>query len=605
MKAFRKKLNLLAFTILLFGTLTVNAQCDLVIDSISSIDVKCYGGADGLAKIMFSGGTAPYVFSWGSGQIIENLSAGIYTVTITDALSCVATATVTIVEPSMLFSSTTVTDALCYGANGVAKVTVSGGTAPYTYLWGDGQTTSSVNLAAETYTVTIKDAQSCVKTETVTIGEPGMLFSTSIQNQTICENQSVHLEAQATGGTFPYDFQWSDNFGNEWFGNVWDITPTQITNYSLTVSDANGCTYSPNSATISIYPPLKILSIITDAATICSGSSAIILVQVVGGDGSYTMKLQDSTVVTSPFTVNPTETSIFIVTVENTCGSTKDSIMINVVPKPQINFSADIVSGTLPLTVTFTFTEQNTETFESYFWNFGDNYFSSDKNPIHNYTEPGQYDVKLEVRDEFGCMYSKTKTHFITVFPLEIDNNTTLIDLTPSEGELIPEFNKLTFMYSVNVSEDTEEIEFFATPTESTANISGAVGSQPLELGENHFTITVTYSDGSKAALNYYITVYRGVTGIDNYRLGNNNLQVYPNPTNGLITVVVGADNHPTIQNGASIQIYDISGRVVQTQLIASQRNANENNITIDISHLQQGMYYLKIGNETVKIIKN
>ena len=96
--------------------------------------------------------------------------------------------------------------------------------------------------------------------------------------------------------------------------------------------------------------------------------------------------------------------------------------------------------------------------------------------------------------------------------------------------------------------------------------------------------------------------------GINNYDCEkisqtNSEITVFPNPTNGQITVQTLPATSP--QNDASFQIYDISGRIVQTQFIASQRNANENEFTIDISNLTNGMYYLKIGNETVKIIKN
>ena len=107
------------------------------------------------------------------------------------------------------------------------------------------------------------------------------------------------------------------------------------------------------------------------------------------------------------------------------------------------------------------------------------------------------------------------------------------------------------------------------------------------------------------------IITINNATSIDNYQFGN--LQVFPNPTNGIITVVVGADNHPTIQNDATIYIYDIIGHcVAQFSSFGGvpERRGGQFSIlncqfSIDISHLQQGMYYLKIGNETVKIIKN
>ena len=93
-------------------------------------------------------------------------------------------------------------------------------------------------------------------------------------------------------------------------------------------------------------------------------------------------------------------------------------------------------------------------------------------------------------------------------------------------------------------------------------------------------------------------TNFDPVNFIENFE--SSEISVYPNPTNGQITVQT--ERTPSPQN---IQIYDISGRIVETQLIASLRNENENNITIDISHLQQGIYFLKIENKITKIIKN
>ena len=117
--------------------------------------------------------------------------------------------------------------------------------------------------------------------------------------------------------------------------------------------------------------------------------------------------------------------------------------------------------------------------------------------------------------------------------------------------------------------------------------------------------IRATIINGTEIEINYikdFSIIVKSI-GIDD--ITTLQLNVYPNPTNGIITIrtAVGA-GFTAAQNGASIQIYDISGRIVQTQLIASQRNTNENELTIDISHLQAGVYFLKIENETVKIIK-
>ena len=106
--------------------------------------MSCNGGSDGTVMANVSGGTAPYTYLWDNGQTTDsvyNLSAGDYNVTITDYNGCSSTSTATITEPIILTSSITSTnDVSCNGgSNGSAVVSASGGTAPYSYLWDNGQ----------------------------------------------------------------------------------------------------------------------------------------------------------------------------------------------------------------------------------------------------------------------------------------------------------------------------------------------------------------------------------------------------------------------------------------------------------------------------------
>ena len=96
--------------------------------------------------------------------------------------------------------------------------------------------------------------------------------------------------------------------------------------------------------------------------------------------------------------------------------------------------------------------------------------------------------------------------------------------------------------------------------------------------------------------------------GIDDYELTNSGITVYPNPTNGQIMVKTLCTTSP--QNDASIQIYDISGRVVHVAFpsfggVPERRGGSNSEFLIDLSHLESGIYYLRIGNETTKVMKN
>ncbi|MFN0290761.1 putative Ig domain-containing protein [Pedobacter helvus] len=148
--------------------------------TLSKTDVKCNGSQTGTATATVVGGKAPYRYAWsprgGSAATAEGLSAGTYTVTITDANNTVITRTVLIEEPSALvITNLTKVDNQAFGAsNGSATATVTGGVAPYTYAWTGNASTSATaaNLAEGTYTLTVTDANNCSVVKEVFIDAP-------------------------------------------------------------------------------------------------------------------------------------------------------------------------------------------------------------------------------------------------------------------------------------------------------------------------------------------------------------------------------------------------------------------------------------------------
>ena len=156
----------------------------LAIEETSITHVTCHGDATGSIEIEVSGGTKPYTYLWKKDGIVEasktskkadDLLAGVYTVTVTDAKDCAETSGHTIEESKALSISVVNKDYRCNSTSdgtvpGSIEVEVSGGTKPYTYLWkkdGDLLTytdDSRTGLSAGTYSVTVKDANECIKT---------------------------------------------------------------------------------------------------------------------------------------------------------------------------------------------------------------------------------------------------------------------------------------------------------------------------------------------------------------------------------------------------------------------------------------------------------
>lgn len=224
----------------IFGYLSY-AQCS-VSTTINSTNSAC-GAATGSATITPTNGTAPYTYLWSNGsntQTTFNVAAGIYTVTVTDANGCTGSNTVTVENPNApnaTISSFTNVD--CFGnATGSASVSASGGTAPYTYAWSNGMTTSGITgIAAGSYSVAVTDAASCVDYVQVTITQPGQLSATSNSTPVSCYGSSDgEITIQVMGGTAPYTYAWSNS------GVTQDISDLAAGTYTLDITDANNCT---------------------------------------------------------------------------------------------------------------------------------------------------------------------------------------------------------------------------------------------------------------------------------------------------------------------------------------------------------------------------
>ncbi len=234
-------------------------------------NVLCNGGNTGSAALIYFGGTSPYNFIWSDGQTIQdaiNLPAGTYTVTMTDASSCIATTSVTITEPALpLLANMSVTNISCFGnVDGVATSNPTGGTAPYTYAWSNSSTLQTISgLMAGIYNVVVTDDNGCTNSNGITVFEPSLLSVNVNTVNSNCGQSDGAAEAVPSGGTMPFTYNWSVAGGGNTLSNL------SIGNYDVTLTDANGCT-ATNNFTISENSPLAV-SFMTSTNVTCFGGS--------------------------------------------------------------------------------------------------------------------------------------------------------------------------------------------------------------------------------------------------------------------------------------------------------------------------------------------
>ncbi|UKJ06770.1 MBG domain-containing protein [Solitalea lacus] len=252
--------------------------------------VACNGGATGAINLTPTGGTPPYTFNWGGGIFTEDrtgLTAGSYSVTITDANNCTGTVNVTINQPTALVATAGAQNNVSCnsGSNGSATVNVTGGTTPYIYSWapsgGTGATASG--LAAGTYTVTVTDANSCQTTQSFTITQPNALVASfGAQTNVSCNGGSNgSATVNVTGGTGTYTYLWSPLGGT---GATASGLPAGT--YTVTVKDANLC---QTTHSFTITQPLLLSATTSKTDVLCNGgATGSATVTVSGGTSPYT-----------------------------------------------------------------------------------------------------------------------------------------------------------------------------------------------------------------------------------------------------------------------------------------------------------------------------
>ena len=272
---------------------------------MNSEDATC-DSANGKAIVSVSGGSFPYTYLWDDslGQTTDTatgLFAGVYSVVVTDAIGCSDSGSVGVNNLGAGTASITViSDVSCNGgSDGSATVNMTGGNAPFTYLWDNGETNdTAIALTAGPHSVTVTDASGCISSGSVTISEPTAMSFTTSKVDANCGQADGEATVNVTGGTPFYSYLWNDGqTGSTAFNLLGDST------YSVVVTDANGCV--GGAAVFVADIPGGTASISASTNTSCNGScDGDATAAITGGTAPFTYQWDDPASQTTVTAIN-------------------------------------------------------------------------------------------------------------------------------------------------------------------------------------------------------------------------------------------------------------------------------------------------------------
>jgi len=309
------------------ASVTINEPASLSVGMVVT-DASCSGTATGSIDLSVAGGFPGFTYLWNNNDTTEDLTdavAGTYSVTVTDAHNCTATGSATIINPVPVSISAVVVEPACHGgSDGEINLTVLGGTGAYSYDWSTGDSTTAITgLAAGSYTVTVTDAAGCTATSASVVDEPSALVLTAdVTDETNGNDGSIDLTV--SGGVPLYEYSWSSGQTSQ------DIEELPAGNYTVTVTDAHGCTKTFTTAVngssgvsqdtdalnVSIYPNPGTGKFNVTVAHPASGELRITIMDISGRQVAQVKTMKDASALVQEMDITRQPGGVYLVTVE-------------------------------------------------------------------------------------------------------------------------------------------------------------------------------------------------------------------------------------------------------------------------------------------------
>jgi gliding motility-associated-like protein len=234
-------------------TVDVTEDNNTIVLNINATNISCFGLNDGAAQVIADGNSAPFIYNWSNTattDLIDNLAAGTYNVTVTDQIGCFRVGTATITEPAPLVVNLGNDLFLCNGES----ATLDAANAGSNYLWSTGDTTQTIVInTSGTYSIEIVNNNSCTAIDTIEVIAATVLVDAG-EPVTIIERDTADLNAITSGDITQGDFVWTPatylsctNCQNP------SAIPPVTTTYSVTYIDDNGCPAN-DTITVTVLP---------------------------------------------------------------------------------------------------------------------------------------------------------------------------------------------------------------------------------------------------------------------------------------------------------------------------------------------------------------
>jgi len=573
-------------------------EFDTIQIDITTSDTECNEANGSATATVVDGDNPPYDYLWSSGSDEESateLRSGVYLVTVTDNAGCTNTAVATINDiggPEI--SVNAIQNLLCAGdADGIIDINVTGGAPPYTYDWSNGESTQDIlNLKAGNYEVIVMDTDSCLAAKSIRVEQPAPLTFSQEVTPADCGLTNGSATITLTGGIIPYAYSWVDlapphNAARNNLG---------AGVYTLNVTDKNNCSASTKVAISEKGAPA--VNIISVSKSSCGMHDGQILISVAGGTGSFTYNWQKNAITVSTSKdltgVGPGD---YNVAVSDGSGcKTFEAATIPAVlpPSPQICLvTVDSISGKNLIAwnktagagiVSYNIYRETTSS------GIFDLIVSVPYNNISSYTDdyanPMNRSWRYKISAVDGCaieskLSSPHKTMHLTI-NLGILNSINLL-WNHYEG-FVPLNNSYNiWRYSSGKSEIIDVVPDnlnsytdFTPPDGDALYIVEAVhptGCTPLKAG------TLNSSRSNRQS--------KLKTGIWNEFTESYNLNIYPNPGNGLFNVSLDLPAKGEVE----VKIFDLTGKIVYINKLPGEKNTLD--FQIDLSGYAQGIYQL------------